>query len=318
MYSKSSNEELAVVQCMMSALGERPFVLERQALTHSGNVVYRVQLADGRSLAVRISPDIQAFSHTGSNLAALRALGLPVQTVLAQGPTPAGGSFVVLDWLPGRDIYYAFKTLNVSQAGRVAEAVVAFQHRVGEQLPAAPGGGFGWAGIGEGAPHARWTEIFGEAAPAEAFAAILERTDARPLDRFRARLGLLRASLEDYFDALRPVCFLDDLTIKNVLVDGGDLSGMIDLDTVCYGDPLMVLGSTLAHIEAEVGNSGTAYAEALLRCWAPRGVQLRATAFYACLWAVGFLSLAVDENDTARMQRLEPVVHQFLRMGETA
>jgi aminoglycoside phosphotransferase (APT) family kinase protein len=315
MGEQGGNDDAAIAQCMADVLGERPLRLERQMLTHSGNAVYRARMAGGRSLAVRVSPEAQAFLHTSSNLALLRGLGLPVQTLLAQGAMPAGGDFVVLDWLPGRDIFYVFGSLDVRQSERIAETVVTFQCRVAQWLPAADGG-FGWTGIGARAPHARWTDIFGEPAPTLSHFATLARTDATPLERFRARLGLVRASLEHYFDTLRPVCFLDDLTIKNVLVDGGELSGLIDFDTVCYGDPLLVLGATLAHIDTEVGERGRPYAEALLRCWAPQGERLRATGFYASLWVIGLLSLAIERGNAARVRRLTPALDRLLRVAE--
>jgi aminoglycoside phosphotransferase (APT) family kinase protein len=275
-------------------------------------------MAGGRSLAVRACPEAQTFLHTRSNLAVLHGLGLPVQTVLVQSALPAGGDFVVLDWLPGRDLFYVFGSLDARQAKRIAETVVTFQCRVAQRLPAAAHGGFGWAAIGARAPHARWTDVFGEPAPAALHVATLARTDATPLERFRARLGLVRASIEDYFDTLLPVCFLDDLTIKNVLVDGGELSGLIDFDMVCYGDPLLVLGATLAHIHTEVGERGQPYAEALLRCWSPQGERMRATGFYASLWVIGFLSLAIEQGNAARVRLLTPVLDHLLSVAERA
>jgi aminoglycoside phosphotransferase (APT) family kinase protein len=317
MRAQDGNDDAAIAQCMADMLGERPLQLERQVFTHSGNAVYRAHMVGGRSLAVRVSPEAQTFFYTRSNLAALRGLGLPVQTVLAQGTMPTGGDFVVLDWLPGRDLFYVFGSLNANQAERIAETVVAFQRTVAQGLIAADGG-FGWAGVGVRAPHARWTDIFGEPAPTSSHVATLARTDASALERFRARLGLVRASLEHYFDTLHPVCFLDDLTIKNVLVDRGELSGLIDFDTVCYGDPLLVLGASLAHIDTEVGERGRFYAEALLRCWAPQGERLRATGFYASLWVIGLLALAIEQGNAARVHRLTPALERLLNMAECA
>jgi len=313
-----SNDNAAIAQCMADVMCERPLELERQAFTHSGNIVYRARMADGRSLAVRVSPEAQTFLHTRSNLAMLGGIGLPVQKVLAQGMMPTGGDFVVLDWLPGRDLFHVFDSLNEKQSERIAEAVVEFQCRVSQRLPAATHGGFGWGAIGARLPHARWTDVFGEPAPAAFHAATLARADTSALDRFRARLGLVRASLEDYFNTLRPVCFLHDLTIKNVLVDDGELSGLIDFDTVCYGDPLLVLGTTLAHIDTLVGEPGRAYAAALLRCWAPQGERRRATGFYASQWVIGFLSVAIEQGNAASVRFLTPVLDQLLSVAERA
>ena len=316
MGGRGGNDDAAIAQCVADVQGERPLQLERQTLAHSGNAVYRAHMSGGRSLAVRVSPKTQTFLHTRSNLAMLRGLGLPVQKLLAQGAMPAGGEFVVLDWLPGRDLIYVVGSLDARQTERIAEAVVAVQCRVAQRLLAAAYGGFGWAAIGARAPHARWTEIFGKPVPAAFHVATLARTDAAPLERLRARLGLVHASLEHYFDTLRPVCFLHDLTIKNVLVDGGELSGLIDFDTVCYGDPLLVLGSTLAHIFTLVGEPGRPYAEALLRCWAPQGERMRATAFYASYWVISFLSPAIEHGNDALVRVLTPVLDQLLSVAE--
>jgi aminoglycoside phosphotransferase (APT) family kinase protein len=312
-------ESLAVPLWAQRALGAPPLALERQLqLSQSGNEVYRARMPDGSSRVLRISPHARAFVHTGANLDVLRELGLPVQTVLAEGATPMGAGYIVLDWLPGHDIFYALPELSGAQAARIATTVTDFQHRVAaHEAPAS--GGFGWVSLfGARRNHARWTDIFGEPAPRTVHVDLRDRPDATLLDRCRGRLGLLRASLEDYFATLEPVCFLHDLTIKNVLVRDGELSGLIDFDSVCYGDPMMVLGVTLAHLEADVGEAGRTYGEALLACWQPQGVRMRATGFYASLWATGFLAAAQEAGDAERIQALAPVVERLLAMAEGA
>jgi aminoglycoside phosphotransferase (APT) family kinase protein len=50
--------------------------------------------------------------------------------------------------------------------------------------------------------------------------------------------------LRPYFDEATATSFLDDTTTTNVLVSDGRLSGIVDVDEVCYGDPLFTLGLT--------------------------------------------------------------------------
>ena len=95
-------------------------------------------------------------------------------------------------------------------------------------------------------------------------------------------------------------------------------SGLIDFDTVCYGDPLLVLGSTLAHIATLTGERGGPYAEALLRCWAPQGERMRSTGFYASLWVIGLLSRAIEEGNAARVHLLTSVLDCLLSVAERA
>lgn len=292
---------------VLDALKVTPSAVQRQRLTESGNAVFRADLADGRAVVLRASPQAGTFAWTAGNLDILRGLGLPVQTVLALGAAPAGGSFVILDWLPGRDLLFELARMDRPQMTRMAEAVTGFQRRIGT-LPHGPA--FGWAPIGRRPAHDRWTDIFGPPAtepPAE---------DASPLDRMRGRLVPLRRALEPAFAALRPVCFVDEFVLKNILVEDGALRGFIDLDYVCYGDPLFSVGVTLAAIEAEVGEAGRFYGEELVRCWAPDAQGLRAIRFYSALWAMGLLSAAVAAEDVERVRRLAPIVRQFLGAAE--
>ena len=131
------------------------------------------------------------------------------------------------------------------------------------------------------------------------------------------RLRALRARSEAYFAGVRPVCFLDDLTVKNVLVEDGELRGLIDLDEVCYGDPMLFLGKSLAHLACDVGDAGAAYGQALLECWDPAPAPLRAMRFYGALWASGFVRLAQARGDLQRAANLAPIAEALLARAET-
>lgn len=297
------------VALVQAALHTEPRSLARQSLTHSGNAVFRVVLADRETVVLRVSPRPRTFAYTQHNLSALAALGLPVQSVMAAGPTDAGGSFIILNWIPGRDLIYELPQMNAAQTAAVAGNVVDYQKRVGT-LPMSKA--FGWAPIGRSAATATWSAVFGPAASET------ESThdNPAPLERLRGRLRALRRSVEPYFATIRPVCFLDDLTTKNILVEDGVLRGIIDVDFVCYGDPLMSVGTTLASIAAEVGDAGRHYGDELVRCWAPSAAGRRAIRFYAALWLVGFVSAAQTAGDTDRAAELAAIAQQMLAGAE--
>jgi aminoglycoside phosphotransferase (APT) family kinase protein len=136
---------------------------------------------------------------------------------------------------------------------------------------------------------------------------------ASPLEILRGRLRAVRRAVEPHFAAVRPVCFLDELTTKNVLVESGTFQGIIDLDSVCYGDPLLAIGSTVALVAAEVGAAGTFYGEELIRCWDPTRDERRAIRFYGALWAVGLLSAA---GSPAQAQALTGLADAMLGLAE--
>ena len=300
----ASNEAAEVAQ---AALKTGVHHVSRQTLTQSGNAIFRVQLADGRAAAVRINPRRGIFGYTQHNFDALRTLGLPVPNVLASGATAAQGSFIILEWVPGQDLQYELASMSAQQMTRIAETVSDYQKRVAS-LPESRG--FGWAPIRRHATAAQWTEIFGLPSSEE------PPDDAPALEHVRARLRALRRSVEPYFASLRPTCFLDDMTVKNVLVEHGDLQGIIDVDFVCYGDPLMTIGTTLAHIAADVGAAGRFYGEELIRCAAPSRDAHRAIYFYSSLWMTGFLATAEAAGQAQRAAELLQAADAMLRIAE--
>jgi aminoglycoside phosphotransferase len=296
-----------VAALTQAVLHKTPLFIRRQALTQSGNAVFRVQLVDGRSIAVRMNRRNGAFGFTPHNLDVLRKLGLPVPRVLASGAMPQGGGFIMLEWMPGHDLQYELAQMSEVQMTLLAQTVTDYQRRVAS-LPQS--NGFGWAPIGRNASSARWTDLFG--APSNDVPA----NGAPAIDHVRARLRAVRLSVEPYFAALRPTCFLDDLTVKNVMVEHGALCGIIDVDFVCYGDPLMAIGTTLAHISADVGHAGDFYGEELIRCAAPSPDALRAIHFYNALWTTGFLSAAQAAGQASRVEELLPLADSALRLAE--
>ncbi len=61
-----------------------------------------------------------------------------------------------------------------------------------------------------------------------------------PVDRVQRQARRFAA----YLDSVRPTPFLDDTTTKNVIVHQGRLSGIVDVDWVCFGDPLFTVALT--------------------------------------------------------------------------
>ena len=300
------DEELAA-KLIETALGCTPTSLLRQTLSQSGNAIFRVTLPARPDVVLRVSPRPRAYAYTPRNLDRLRCLKLRVQNVLASGTTDEGGSFIVLNWLPGRDLLHELPSMSRTQMTHMAAQIVDIQKRVGTLPPAR---GFGWAPIGESPAKRRWTDIFG-VAPANQ-EADGDDSPAGSIDRLRARLRRMRHSLEPYFADVRPTCFLDDLTIRNVLAENGELQGIIDVDFVCYGDPLMSVGTTLAEIVADVGDAGRYYGEELVRSWEPTPAGRQAIWFYAALWVVGMMSAAQTAGNTAWAEKLAAVADGML------
>jgi aminoglycoside phosphotransferase (APT) family kinase protein len=303
---ENAAQEMTPLELAEKALGVRPQRVVRQGLSDSGKAVFRVDLPSGESAVLRTSPRAKTFAFTNSNLRVLKALGLPMQSVLAAGATAEGGSYIVLNWLPGRDLIHELSEMSLEQMTTLAERVVECQLRVGS-LPKAQR--FGWAPIGRSGNLQKWTEVFGTAASAPVI------DDGTVLGQMRSRLCGVRSRVEAYFETVVPTPFLDDLTTKNVLVENGALSGIIDVDFVCYGDPLLGVGATMASL---AGDALTAafYGDELIRCWQPNDQQRLAVWFYAALWGIGSFQLADSATNPARAQSLRRASEGWLSLAE--
>jgi aminoglycoside phosphotransferase len=301
-------QEIAPLELAAKTLGVLPLRVVQQRLSESGKAVYRVDLPSGQSAVLRTSPRPATFAFTRPNLQVLRALGLPVQSVIGSGATANGGSYILLNWLRGSDLIHELGQMSRQQMATLAQRVVECQRRVGT-LPKAKR--FGWAPIGRSGNLQKWTEVFGQAASAPAL------DDGTVLGKLRARLCGVRSRVEPYFETVPPTPFLDDLTTKNVLVEKGALAGIIDVDFVCYGDPLLAAGATMASL---AGDAPTAmfYGEELCRCWNPTDQQRLAICFYAALWAIGSLQLTDASANPAKAESLRKASERWLSLAEAA
>lgn len=263
-------------------------VAARRLTGGESSTVDAVTLEDGRVVIVRRHADPSVYATTRRNLETLAGLGLPVPKVLGEAP-----GAVVLEKLPGRDLRFVLPTLTPSQMRTIAGQVAGFQRTVVARLPA--GAGYGWVGIGETGPHATWKAAFG----------FDRQTDPR--------LRAAAATLEDHLDTVAPTCHLDDITGKNVLVgDDGALTGLVDFDGVCYGDPLFWLGLTAAGILADCGERELLYADALTDAFVGDARARRVVAFYSAWIAVEFVDRFAARESASWRARMEAGIARWL------
>jgi len=94
-------------------------------------------------------------------------------------------------------------------------------------------------------------------------------------------------SLQEYFRKVQPIPFLDDISTKNVLIHKGKLSGIVDIDEICYGDPLLVIGLTnMALLAME---TDTKYTDFWLDEINANNIQRKAVTFYTLLYCIDFM-----------------------------
>ena len=270
-----------VTQLITETFAETPAAVTHLTFGHS-SVSYEVTLP-GRALIVRTNANSAVFSGTAHNLTVLRGLGLPVSNLVVQNLTKTrySAAYMVLDKLPGRDFCYELSKVSLMQKKRLAEQIVGYQRTVGT-LPL--GAGFGYASIGEVAPFATWQALV----LSEIYKDLPVKLEP-PLTCWRDRVFALTDVFASYLEQVVPTCFLDDLTIKNVIVQNGTLSGLVDFDVMCYGDPLWTLGLTAAAIVLDVGPEHLDYVEELCRAYDLDETKRAVVSWYAALFALTFL-----------------------------
>jgi len=281
--------ETQVTVLVAEVLGVQPSATIFQSFGHN-SVTYEAVLP-GRSVMVRMNADASVFAATERNIAVLKELRLPVPAVLASNLSkirfPFG--YMILDKTPGRDLRYELAGMTGTQMTRLAEQIVGYQRRV---LTLPPGTGYGYVGIGETGPYSSWLEL------------VRSEVEPVPVSRFEA-----------YFQQVRPVCFLDDITVKNVIVQNGELQGLIDFDCVCYGDPLYWLALTAVGVVSDVGAAGQFYGEELKRLWGLTPQQEQVLAFYCALMAQGFVRGMAAQETPEWNRRMQNATDQWLAMS---
>jgi aminoglycoside phosphotransferase len=306
---KPSRQDAAIV--VRSRLGLEPAEVRRflMGLCH---YVYSVTASDRQKFVVRI-----ATTSTKRLLAGgiywnelLRPMGVPLPRILAANlePSEIRFPFVVLEQLPGSDLYQIYQTLTSPEKLEIVSEVVRIREKV-SVLPEAHGFGFAYS-YSESPGYRSWKA---------AVLGILERAQKRMshsghpgvayVPRARQALG----RYETYFAGVRPVPFLDDTTTENVLVDQGRFTGVVDVDQLCFGDSLLTLGLTKMALHANA--SDVDYVEHWMNLLGLNNELRQVVDAYTLLFCVDFMSELGQrfnkeeqpEIDVQKLTRLESV-----------
>jgi len=293
-------EAQQVMRLVAAVLGVEPLGATHMDFGHM-SVTYEVALPD-RQVMVRTNERAEVFAGTARNLTLLADLGLPVPRVIASdlSKTRYPFAYMILAKIPGRDLRYELPSMTPARMTRVAEQIVDYQRRVAT-LP--HGTGFGWVPIGARGPFTSWQQRV----QAE-FDKHTSGVQGAEWGRWERRVRGLARSLDPYLRQVAPTCFLDDVTTKNVIVQDGELQGLVDFDVVCYGDPLYMAGLTATAIVSDVGTRELFCVEELCRCRGLTDRQRRVIAFYAASFALDFAHrFHAIESEEWNMRMLQAV-----------
>lgn len=211
----------------------------------------------------------------------LMPLGVPLPKILAvelDGRFP----YTILEHIPGVDLGEIYPKLKSGVRKAIAESVSSIQIAA-KGLPQASGYGFAFS-YEDKRLQPTWHNVIHQLI-VRAREWIVGNGICNPahVDLVEECMG----SLKDYLDRIEPTPFLHDTTTKNVLVSESKLLGVVDVDDLCFGDPLLVLALTNMALLSRGWD--TDYVGYWANAWNLSDVQLKALKFYTAVFCVTFM-----------------------------
>lgn len=225
---------------VLATLGEQAQTVTRFA-TGLAHYVYEVTTTRGAVVVRMAAEDPLTLVGAVYWSERLRPRGAPLPAILHADVRVDARPFpyLLLERLPGTDLGHVYDGLTTQQKRTVACEVVRAQ-QIAASLPS--GHGFGYvAGYEQPFPQRTWREVVDSS---------LQRSRERitaagvfdPV--YVERVADWLAPWQRYFESISPAPFLHDTTTKNVLIDQGRFQGIVDVDDLCFGDPLWAVGLT--------------------------------------------------------------------------
>jgi len=269
--------------------------------------VYTVCIDDVKYV-IKTSDDKNLIAGSTYWLHKIKDLDIPTPKVIAENVTKAPYYFV-MSFIPGKDLGIVYSKLSKDEKKAIAKKIIKYQKEI-KKLSCAEG--FGSLNSYEDFENrkASWEEnILCDIQRAENG---ISKNKIFSTD-YVQRLKKLIPLYSDYFSTIKPEPFLDDITTKNVLIEHGKLSGIIDLDWITFGDEVYFLGLvTMALLSM---NADLDYAEYLKQEMCLNEQQAKVLNLYVLVFCVIFMSekgerfnqneqIAVSEEEKNRLERI--------------
>ena len=269
--------------------------------------VYTVVFNDTKYV-IKISDDKNLIIGSTYWLNKVKDFDIPTPCVIAENLVNAPYYFV-MSFIPGKDLGLVYSSLLKSEKKIIAKKIIGFQKEI-KKLPMAKG--FGSLNSYEDSENicSSWEEsLLNDINRAEK--AIINNGIFSV--EYVLKLKKIVPYFKEYFNSIKPVPFLDDITTKNVLIHKGKLSGIIDLDWISFGDEVLFLGlvtMALLSMKADID-----YADYLKDEMNLNEMQERALKFYVLMFCVIFMSekgmcfnqaepMKVSEEDKMLLQKI--------------
>lgn len=241
------NEKI-IGSVLHSMTGDEALVITRMS-TGDQNFVYAIKTANA-DYVLRMTNSM----HKHKFLAAidwqkiLLPLGIPLAQFISSdlenkySPFPA----LLMRRLPGDDLINVYSELTIDVKKSLAIEMIAIQNRC-KQLLEGPGYGI-LDNYGDISSDKSWFEFL--AKRLEHYHAHITKSGFFNPQFAKAAISIAN-DMEEHFSVIRPTPFLWDASERNVLIHQGKIAGIVDVDEICFGDPLLVIALTSTCLELE-------------------------------------------------------------------
>ena len=226
----------------------------------------------------------------------LLPLGVPLAKFIATdlddqySPYPT----LIMQRAPGDDLCNVYKNLSAAMKQKIAQQMVSI-HRKTEVLPLGSQYGFATS-YEQGDKYKSWYDFL--LARIDLCRQSLNKITVFPQDTISKILAIADILQADLL-AVEAKPFMWDTSERNVIIDYDRITAVIDVDNMCFGDPLFVLG--LTYVALESLGFDTIYPEA----WATllhldHNAQLRLLFYrlFYIVWSMRNYANVVSENGT--------------------
>ena len=243
--------------------------IERCGVGH-GNYVYIVS-GETDKYVIRCSDEDDAYKNTIHWLKRLKEINIPVPEIIADGKYK-NYNYIILSYLSGQDLGIVYPTLSNDEKRIIAGEVVKIQNTVST------------IELEDVEDNWYWYSFIQY---------ILERAKERienngyfDIDKIE-QLYKMSEILQDYFNQIKPVAYLDDISTKNLLIENGKVSGIIDVDWIGIGDKLTYVA--LSNVALLNMDYDTNYVDYLLEEMDIKQAERKAFIYYSLLFCVDFM-----------------------------
>lgn len=212
--------------------------------------------------------------------------------------------------LPGTDLCNIYASLTDSDKKNLAREMVNIQSLT-NHLPDGPG--YGITASYEQIPKDQsWYDFLMNRLLL--FKDIIEK-NAIYDEHYVNKVIAIAQSMENEFRSIRPRPFLWDASERNVIIDKGKITGIVDVDDICFGDPLLVIALTAVALEHD--GYDTAYTDYWAQALQLDLAEQRRLEFYKLFYVIVFMRKHSMTTSNAKKvvfnsQKLQSIFHKFI------